>query len=345
MRTLLPYLVFTCLFSSSMADGQQTTQKSSTPKTTEGIGKSKLAEKPVEVLGGRLSVRMPHGARVEARPFPIMAAPESEEHETRVIFDAGQERLVLMAHESFALAGDNFEKEMSEWVAKWRAKYEIERFPLAVGGLKAVAVIPVNDPDRSRSDDATFVEGVFVQSEDRTIQSLDVYVNAAAENDLKECKALAQQILRSVAPGKKRLDMTAGERRLFAYTKEWEIAVTVPKNTVKTTQVGPDFLVHRLTVLGPLGSDSGGILIYVGGAPNFEPGVKKGEAMIFGKKVEWYSLAEGEGLQALCDLPIPDKHGLKSHIIVRAPHEARLKALKQAAETLKLVKPKDSLPN
>ena len=57
-----------------------------------------LSEKPIELLGGRLSVRMPQGPKIMARSFNIMSAPESEEHETRVVFDAGQERLVLMAH-------------------------------------------------------------------------------------------------------------------------------------------------------------------------------------------------------------------------------------------------------
>src|SRR5262249_48755800 len=75
-------------------------------------------------------------------------------------------------------------------------KYKVEPCPLPVKALKAMAVIPVNDPDRSRSDDATFVEGIFVQFGDRTIQSLDVYVNAAAAKDLEGCRAVAHQILR-----------------------------------------------------------------------------------------------------------------------------------------------------
>jgi hypothetical protein len=55
------------------------------------LGKARLSQKPVEVLGGRLLVRLPLGARKEARPFDIMSAPESEEHEARVVIDADQE--------------------------------------------------------------------------------------------------------------------------------------------------------------------------------------------------------------------------------------------------------------
>ena len=268
------------------------------------LGKATLSEKPIEVLGGRLSIRMPQGAKKEARPFDIMSAPESEEHETRIVFDAGQERLVLMVHESFAFAGDDFEKDVRDWVTKWKGKYRIEPIQLPTKGLKAVSVIPLNNPDHTRSDDATFVEGVFVESNDRTIQSIDVYVNAAAEQDLEGCKAVAHQILLSVAPGKKELQLAAGERRLFAYSKDLEISVTVPKNMVATKQDGPDFLVHRLIVLGRLGADSASIGIYVGNHPDFNPGAKKGDGMMFGKKVEWHSFQQGGDLQALCNLPI-----------------------------------------
>jgi hypothetical protein len=339
MRLTLSCVVITCLFASPTVFGLKAEQKSSpTPRDTESIGKSKLSEKPVEVLGGRLTIRMPDGSKKEGRPFAIMAAPEPEEHETRVIFDAGQERLVLMAHELFALAGDDFEKDVKEWVAKWTGKYKVEVLPLAVRELKAVAVVPVNDPDHTRSDDATFAEGVFIQSDDRTIKSLDVYVNAVAEKELKGCKTVAHQILLSVAPGTKILDLAAGERRLFAYSKDLEISVIAPQNTVATKQVGPDFVVHRLIAIGPLGSDSGSILIYIGGHPDYDPGTKKGESMIFGKKVEWQSVPQGPGLQTHCDLPIPGEAELKSHIIILAPNSAQLEALTQAAESLKLVK-------
>src|SRR5262249_37412175 len=155
--------------------------------------------------------------------------------------------------------------------------------------------------------------------------------------DLKACKTLGHQILLSVAPGKKKLDLTAGERRLFAYSQDVEISVMVPRNTVAATQVGPDFLAHRLIGLGPLGSDAASILIYVGGHPDYEPGVKKGATVIFGKKVEWQTF-QNEGLQALCDLAIPGDSHLKSHIVVQAPNPDQLNVLKQAAETLKLAK-------
>ena len=315
----------------------QAPQPSADAKT---IGKAKLALSPVELLGGRLMVRVPLGATIQARQVSIMAAPESAEHESRVVFDAGEERLVLMVHESFALAGQNFERDVKEWVARWGGKYKIEPLRLPINGLKAVAVTPMNDPDHSRGKDATFVDGIFVESADRTIQSLDVFVNAAAEKDLKGCKTIARQILLSVERGKRKLQLAAGERRLFAYSEDLEISMVVPKDTVSTMQAGPDFLVHRLTALGRLGSDAGSMLIYIGGHPGYEPGAKKGKGLMFGKEVEWRSLGreEGEGLQTLSKLPIPGNRNLNAHIVIRAPNDSQLQALREAAGSLKLAK-------
>jgi hypothetical protein len=189
------------------------------------LGKAKLSEKPIQVLGGRLTIRMPEGAKIEARTPNIMSAPEAEEHDT-------------------------------------------------------------------------------------------------------------------VAPGTKKLQLAAGERRLFAFSKALEISVMVPANTVATKQVGPDFLVHRLIILGRLGADSGSMGIYIGVYPNLKPGAKKGVGVMFGKKIEWQSFTEGQGVETLCELSIPGDPHLVAHLWVRAPSDSQLQALKQAAESMKLVEVK-----
>ena len=89
---LLLGLAVVCHISSPNIRGQRAARKTfPSPRSTDGIEKAALAENAVDVLGGRLTVRMPQGATVDARPFPIMAASESEEHETRLVSDAGQE--------------------------------------------------------------------------------------------------------------------------------------------------------------------------------------------------------------------------------------------------------------
>lgn len=310
------------------------------PKRAGRLRDATLADKAIEVLGGRLTIRVPEGARVEARAYPIMGAPTPQTHESRVVLDADQERLVVLVNEVFAFAGEDFEKDITEWVSKRNGKYRVEAVRPPAKGLEAVVVTPLTSPDHSRSNDAAFVEGIFVKSGDRTVQSLDVYVNKAAEKDLTGCSALAHQIILSVAPGEKGLELSAGERRLFAYSKDVEISVTVDENTVATTQVGPDFLVHRLVALAPLGADSVSIGVYVGNHPDFEPEAKRIPGRVFGKNVDWQPFREGKGLQTLCDLPIPGENGLKAHVWIHASTDGQLAAMKKTAETMTLVKVK-----
>ncbi|MGO8690550.1 MAG: hypothetical protein ACLQLG_13085 [Thermoguttaceae bacterium] len=303
------------------------------PEKIERLREAKLAEKATEVLGGRLTVRLPSGAHAEPRPHSIMAAPEPEDHETRIIFDAGPERLVLLAKETFAFAGEDLEIDVREWLAKSKFNYRAKTVPHPAKGLKAVAITPLAGLDHSFG----FVEGICVESTDRTIQTLDVYVNGVAAKDPQGCRALAHEILSSVAPGKRKLQLAAGQRRLYAYSKELEISITVDQNTVAETQDGPDFLVHRLFTIGRLGTDPDTIGVYLGNAPDFKPGAKKGSGTMFGKNIDWHLLPEGKGMETLCDLPIPgDK--LVAHVWIHAATDARLAALKKAAETLKLVK-------
>jgi hypothetical protein len=286
---------------------------------------------------------MPQEAKTKFRPHDIMGAPESEQHETRVVLDAGQERLVLMVEEQFAIAGDDFENDVRQWLAKAKGRYNVSPIELPAKGLKAVVVTPVTDPDHSRNKDATFVEGILVASGDHTVQSFDVYVNKAAEKDMKACKALAREILLSVAPGTKKLQCEAGKRRLSAFSKDQEISVAVDKNTVVTTQMGPDFLIHRLVVLGKLGAGSDSIGIYVGNHPHATPGVKKGSGTVFGQKIDWHaSKTDKHGLETLCALPIPGEGGLMAHVWVHGTNDAQLAAMKRTAETLALVKTEKS---
>jgi hypothetical protein len=207
--TALPGLVIALTFATSARP-----QGAAAPGA---VGKAALSEKPTAVLGGRLTIRMPGGSRSEARPFAIMAAPTPDEDETRLIFDAGPERFVILAHEAYATAGDDLARTVRSVVDGWEKSlgtaYRVEPFPLDAKGLRAVAVRPANPPDRSRGDDAIFLEGLLVASADGTVQSLDAYINPAGAKDLGGASALARRALRTVAPGGRRLAVEAGERR------------------------------------------------------------------------------------------------------------------------------------
>jgi len=83
------------------------------------LGKLSPGKVATDLLGGRLRIRMPKNAKVEARGRSIMAALEAVTEETRVVLNAGKERLVLMAWEMFALAGDDLAKAVRADIASW----------------------------------------------------------------------------------------------------------------------------------------------------------------------------------------------------------------------------------
>jgi hypothetical protein len=78
--------------------------------------------------------------------------------------------------------------------------------------------------------------------------------------------------------------------------------------------------------------------------PDFEAGAIRGDGTIFGKRVEWHSLPHGEGLQTLCKPPIPADLPIMAHVWVQAPNDAQLSVMKQAAESMKLVKSQEPRP-
>jgi hypothetical protein len=67
------------------------------------------ASDPVtDLLGGRLTVRLPRDAKVSGVWTDIMGAAPADTEISRVQLDAGSQRLVLVAYELFARAGEDF---------------------------------------------------------------------------------------------------------------------------------------------------------------------------------------------------------------------------------------------
>src|SRR4030095_4635439 len=64
--------------------------------------------RPPEFLRDRVSLRLPTGAREEPMVQSVMHAPESREDQSRIVIDAGAERLIIMVYELYTLTGDDF---------------------------------------------------------------------------------------------------------------------------------------------------------------------------------------------------------------------------------------------
>jgi hypothetical protein len=319
------------------------------PAEAGELGKLALDKAATDLLGGRLVMRLPAGARIEARGRSIMAAPESAQHETRVVLEKGEEKLVVMVFEFFALAGPDFEqqvrKELGQLKGKGGAPYAIG--PLATGSpkLRAIAgTAPNLDPERK----AALVLGAFLAHPDGTVQYVGFFVNPAAGKDAAGCTALAKRIAATLAPGPRALPRAAGQRGLDVLAKDTELQVTVPANWVASVQPGPDFIVHHLRKLTSYGSPSLGIGVYVGGHPSYQHKQTDGppskvtvvKGKLFGKDVEWQQWQRGAGKDASTTLeaiaPLPGKDRLNVHVFATVADAAVLKEVQPIVATLKV---------
>jgi hypothetical protein len=187
-----------------------------------------------------------------------MSADASPEEETRAVLDVGKARLVMMASEDFATVGSDFRAQVATQVDK-TAKLEA----VAVAKpLLAFAYAPKPTTDQ----DANLVLATWIAHPDGTVQLVSFYVN----NDGARAAAaawtnLARKIAGTLVPGKRALDIGAGERKLES------LQVTVPARWVVTAQPGPDFIVFHLRPLAPLGSSAtSGCGVYLGGFPSYQ---------------------------------------------------------------------------
>lgn len=303
-------------------------------QTAGALGKLEPAAATTDLLAGRLRVRVPKAARVEPRGHSIMAAPQSVQHETRVMLDAEKERLVIMAVELFETVGADLLAAVRKDVADWPQPPAVEA--LTLPELRAVTVAPATH-DLKR--EAILILSVYVASADSTVQNVSFYVNPAGGGDVKGATALARRIAATITAGPTKLQSSAGVRPLSG-----GLSVTLPEGFSATQQPGPDFSVHHLRKLTPLGQPPARIGIYIGGHPSYQyrqmdeaqPPVKKSTGKLLGKDIEWHSWTRGKTptevttMEAIAPLGGP----LKLHVFLNAATEAELSALRKVVESM-----------
>ncbi len=315
--------------------------------SARALSKLTLGDQPIALLGGRLSVRMPAVAKVEPRRHSIMAAPASNEDESRVVVDAENERLVLMAYELYALSGGDLEKSVrADVTASWHkeaAAVRLERLTLSPP-LKAVAVVPLRQEGNS---EANLVLGLYVGSGDGTVHYLAFYANPAGARDAAGVEAFCRKIATTVSGGSRRLSSKGGAHRFPGFSDD-RLVITVPDGFVPSTQQGPDFSVYRLRKLAPLGQPQAVCGIYLGWHPayhyrqtNDPPGkVTRIKGKLFGREIEWQNWSEADGITSEIIVPYPMGEGMFMHVFCTASTAEEIQALRAVAETLRVEEPK-----
>ena len=123
MKILLPILALACI-------------------PTSHAGETKT----LDLLNNRLTVSMPESTRNEARGHNIMGAPAANESESRLVFEDGGKKMVLMAWELFRRAGDNYGDEVPKALKEW-SESEATPFKVSKVGAHLTVGIPATPND------------------------------------------------------------------------------------------------------------------------------------------------------------------------------------------------------
>ncbi len=230
--------------------------------------------KTFPVLAGRLKVRMPEGAVSSARQESVMAAPEADEDETRLMLIDEEEDmadLVFFIEEFYAFAGESFRddlvkhmKEISDQIPITLSVKTIKTY----GGLDFHMIVP-SEIHVDDEQDGIRIRSGYLISADKTVQHASVYISPElAKKDLDGYIKQAENIIMSIAPGERKLDLSGGIKKLETLLSTRKAAIEIPKGWILIKQHGDDFIVNRILSMAEFGKErEASFSIYFGGHP------------------------------------------------------------------------------
>jgi hypothetical protein len=301
-----------------------------------------LGKAPTPLLGGRLSARLPEKAKLQARQVSIMAAPESNEVETRAVLDAEGARFVIMTYELVQTGGPKFEEVARQSIGRERPKAKLEK-PTSAAPLPVVAAeIPPGAPE-----EANLVYTARVLHPDGTVQRLDFYVNDKGLGAAARWADLGRRVTQSLTVGPRKLELAAGPRRFRGVATD-KLVLRVPQGFLASTQEGPDFFVHHLSRAVPLDGGAESCNLYLGGHPQLRhesagvpvAAITRVPGKLFEKAADFDGWTHGNG--SCIEAIVPHPLGAAQHLVVHAfcctKEQARLAELKRILETLSVEK-------
>ena len=301
------------------------------------FSKIHLQEKPTRLLGGRLQIRLPKGARAVTRRTDV-GYPDLE---TRVTYENGGEQMLIVVQELLALAPNDFEGAVKK-IMGGQKDLKVQRLSINNKTLRVYAVWP---DDISAGQEANLMLTLFVGQRDRTVQLVTFFVNGTAAANPGAARVLVKRVAHTLAAGGGTLDFAGGEKTLTS-PEGGSVRLSLPKNTVVTRDSAMDsvvFTFHRLVRLGQ--PPAGNLGIVLGGEPvhRFKKvGAETTEVdgRLLGAVTKWYtwSMTLSTGAQATIVESIGDPRVggevLPIHVFMSADDETALEWWRKVANTL-----------
>jgi hypothetical protein len=282
----------------------------------------------LSLVGDRLRIEGLLGMHDQPRLHDIMAADASSTDETRLVLEDGDRKLVLYSVELWATAPRDLATAARALLAEFVSVPPEQMTPTSVDahGLEVAAFLPGPVP-ASRED--VPVLAAMVVPPDRHPLSVAFFVTPNLP--APACQELSRRLASTLVAGPRALDLAARDIVLSDVVR-----AHVPAGWGYSMQRGPDFDVHRLQRIGPLGKLDPQLGVYVGRYPETpEPAKRTLSGRMFGRPVRWGLSTTDSGLFAeVLTQPYPD--GLAIHVWAIAADRASLDAARAIAESFTL---------
>lgn len=217
------------------------------PMAAPAFYEAPLSNEATKLLNNRWAVKLPPTTRVEElgkdQRFKDFSPARS-----RVIFEKGDQQLVLEVRELFAFRADDFTGRIADIM---------KRYANPVGMKYTISQI---DRDRFLVKPSQFIgknglllnRVLFFVNFDFTVLSVDVYGNEAALKDPVKFEALVMRILSTSEKGTRKFDMSDRTVNLVSKSGDYAIKFKVPKRyivSVDENDRGVNYSVRRLIPL------------------------------------------------------------------------------------------------
>lgn len=305
-----------------------------------------LGDAPSTLLADRLRLTLPTGAQHADLAAEAASAAVAEQTGSLWFLESGEDRMGVVANETFQLAGADLEAAARAYLADLPvegAPWNVLTLPETEAGVRTVlywphALIMQGDAD-------VWALGALYGMPDGGVVHVSFRLDTTTAGHGLGCTGLAAQIARSVTPGERRLTRAAHEEALPA-TADRVLKVALPDDMVVLPQPGPDFQVYYLVPLTPLGAPSPSLGVYVGSYPQeLEPtNLPEVEGRLLGKKGAWSAskvpaeLSGGLPLRLERRLEMKHKKGeapIFVHVFIAAGTQEELDRLRAVAEAMR----------
>lgn len=235
-------------------------------------------------------------------------------HEHWAGFDTEIVRFKLLARESYRLYGGELkahaERTAREVTAGWGEGCDVEEIESSSHFLLLPRTPPLGD-----TGEAHLVAFAYLAHPDGCVVEMRYFVDPAGlETDgLEAVHEFVRRMAKSARPGDREYRRGPCQLGLSGVAKNLErhdFVLELAPNFVSTIDRGPDFVVHRLFEVVPLGEASGpALMIYFGANPSYQgpaaepPNVEVGPP-VFGQDTKWRVFSERLGDRQLASLEV-----------------------------------------